>query len=1264
MTKKWLMYVVTGLLCCGALAFAVAKQAPRARMTARDVTKLELTKVQEQMLKAGQSQDLVAKEANLKAELGLQNEKNAELSAAAPNGYTPATNVAVATPAPVTSEHEQWKQEVLRISERIAAGLSVTENEKDMLSVYNDMLNPPTEETREGDRLDAQGGPSAFGYMWVDNTTGDTATYAWEEPTAPIELTTISSTDDAGQAVPFGFNFPFFGVNYTTGYAGTNGYIDLSTLTADFSNDCPRSLGTPTGAAVFGYWDDGNTSTGASSDNGRIVYQQYADHVTITWDSVGTCCTSGTDLMDYQVQLWNSGKIKYQYRQIQKLSGTSTNGASPTIGIQQSNSTGAQDYLTYYCNTTVLDTAYTNHLDGRAVWFYPPIVAPTGRCCYYNGTEQCAVNTLAQCGVLGGSWSVGLTCATPCPTARCCYNNGANCGDFTVEHCNALAGTWTTGFTCAANPCPITLAGGETCAQAVTVTPGQSWVGSTLDNAADPTVPTTCGSGYNTAAPAEWFKVVGNGNTLTLSLCDALTTYDTEIFVFCGTCTVLNCVGGDDDFCVTPGLASELSWCSALGQEYYLMITGFSGSGDYAAVLLNGAACANPLPCTTVTGRCCYNNGSQCVNNLASDCAALGGTWDEGLTCEANPCVNLCELDCHPFDILEVAEFDTCNNDTFDANGGCNNANGVPLFQQIACGDTVCGRSFTYNNCGGLNYRDTDWYEFTLTQTSDVSWSVIAEFSGVLGFIISSPCPGGILSQAGPAVSCGELVTATSTCLQAGTYYAWVGPTVFGAGALPFSGNYQYRAWLTCSAPTCPTGRCCYDGGLSCADNFLEDCNALGGVWDLGLTCASNPCPIQPANDDCINAEEIVVVPNGTASATTTLEGATNSCTDACDYTSSGPDQFYYFTLNECRLIAIMGDPNDPHISVYGDGDCCGTAILCNDDWGNNADLDLLAWLPPTTRPTATFGSMVADSLPAGTYYVRAGNFGTGWSGDYTLSIMDFGPCVIAPCDPITDLTIKVETVGSVADHIRLGWTAPQADDYKVWSTLNPANDGNPNDGADADWTLEATLLGLLAGPNTWDAPAGFIPGAPVVGPKIYVVTAVCEPFQAPTGRCCYGVDNCADITQAACADLSGSWNQFVTCASTPCPPPAPANDDCGSAIEVLNGVPMAGTNVSAHGTDISTCAFSDSLDVWYYYVNSSTNPITVQLCEATYYMDTTLDLFDGCGGAELLCNDDGCATNSLQSTMTYTPAGPGTIYIRVAGYNGASNLFTLSVTQ
>ena len=49
-----------------------------------------------------------------------------------------------------------------------------------------------------------------------------------------------------------------------------------------------------------------------------------------------------------------------------------------------------------------------------------------------------------------------------------------------------------------------------------------------------------------------------------------------------------------------------------------------------------------------------------------------------------------------------------------------------------------------------------------------------------------------------------------------------------------------------------------------------------------------------------------------------------------------------------------------------------------------------------------------------------------------------------------------------------------------------------------------------------------------------------------------------------------------------------PANDKCGKAISVFNGVPISGTTLGATGVSESSCGYYDSKDVWYSRVPSS----------------------------------------------------------------------------
>ena len=78
--------------------------------------------------------------------------------------------------------------------------------------------------------------------------------------------------------------------------------------------------------------------------------------------------------------------------------------------------------------------------------------------------------------------------------------------------------------------------------------------------------------------PAGWAldsladNVVGTGGTLTVSLCDAATNYDTQISVFTGTCFQPSCLGGNDDGPEECGRTSEFTWLSDLFENYFVAI--------------------------------------------------------------------------------------------------------------------------------------------------------------------------------------------------------------------------------------------------------------------------------------------------------------------------------------------------------------------------------------------------------------------------------------------------------------------------------------------------------------------------------------------------------------------------------------------------------------------------------------------------------------------------------------------------------------------
>lgn len=144
----------------------------------------------------------------------------------------------------------------------------------------------------------------------------------------------------------------------------------------------------------------------------------------------------------------------------------------------------------------------------------------------------------------------------------------------------------------------------DLCTDAIPVGVGQSVTGSTSNATFDDVG--TCGT--TNTAPGTWYTVVGTGNTMTVSTCNAGSNFDTKLTVLCDDCDELNCVGGNDDSCSGfSALLSTVNWCSEAGRTYHVLVHGFGqATGTYQLDVLDGGSA-----CGTPTGACVTQIGPQ-----------------------------------------------------------------------------------------------------------------------------------------------------------------------------------------------------------------------------------------------------------------------------------------------------------------------------------------------------------------------------------------------------------------------------------------------------------------------------------------------------------------------------------------------------------------------------------------------------------------------------------------------------------------------------
>ena len=146
--------------------------------------------------------------------------------------------------------------------------------------------------------------------------------------------------------------------------------------------------------------------------------------------------------------------------------------------------------------------------------------------------------------------------------------------------------------------------------------------------------------------------------------------------------------------------------------------------------------------------------------------------------------------------------------------------------------------------------------------------------------------------------------------------------------------------------------------------------------------------------------------------------------------------------------------------------------------------------------------------------------------------------------------------------------------------------------------------------------------------------------------------------------DTEGSAFPGATEVLTICEVPPGTHDECVYAIAVQANESYNGSTTMATGTDTSSCSYNDTNDVWHSFTPKFNYEYTISLCGSA--LDTTLSVFDDCNGTELACNDDtkpGVCPSKWQSQLTIPLLKGTTYFIRIAGYDGATGDYVLTIT-
>ncbi|HPY78301.1 MAG TPA: hypothetical protein PLQ45_10680 [Anaerohalosphaeraceae bacterium] len=110
-------------------------------------------------------------------------------------------------------------------------------------------------------------------------------------------------------------------------------------------------------------------------------------------------------------------------------------------------------------------------------------------------------------------------------------------------------------------------------------------------------------------------------------------------------------------------------------------------------------------------------------------------------------------------------------------------------------------------------------------------------------------------------------------------------------------------------------------------------------------------------------------------------------------------------------------------------------------------------------------------------------------------------------------------------------------------------------------------------------------------------------------------------------------------------------------AIAISAGQTISSTSAGAAGLDLTVNGYNDSKDVWYVFTPAVSGKFTIRVFDSNF--DTTLGVFDA-AGRETLFNDDFFGN---QSAVILKARQGKPYYLRIAGYDGQTGTFKLSVT-
>ena len=172
--------------------------------------------------------------------------------------------------------------------------------------------------------------PDEYGYTWDDQQP-----YGWLDISGSGTTANLDDVDDGFDGpINLGFDFQFYEKTYNQVYISSNGFLTFEAGSKNAKNEKIPFVDEPN-ALIAPFWDD--LEVGRRND-GSVLYQSFSDHFVVTFSEIASRATP-SDLITFQVILYNTGKICFQYNDL--------NGQldSATVGIEDRDGVTGLAYL-------------------------------------------------------------------------------------------------------------------------------------------------------------------------------------------------------------------------------------------------------------------------------------------------------------------------------------------------------------------------------------------------------------------------------------------------------------------------------------------------------------------------------------------------------------------------------------------------------------------------------------------------------------------------------------------------------------------------------------------------------------------------------------------------------------------------------------------------------------------------------------------------------------------------------------------------------